>query len=72
MKLMWRYAMKQKKLLFFNFISVFGFISVELGLPTLLALMIDKGITQNDTTYVKNIGLLMLDKPAPSAHLLPD
>ncbi|MBP6359614.1 MAG: ABC transporter ATP-binding protein, partial [Enterococcus sp.] len=47
-------------LLFFNFISVFGFISVELGLPTLLALMIDKGITQNDTTYVKNIGLLML------------
>ena len=57
---MWRYAMKQKKLLFFNFISVFGFISVELGLPTLLALMIDKGITQNDTTYVKNIGLLML------------
>ena len=60
LKLMWRYAMKQKKLLFFNFISVFGFISVELGLPTLLALMIDKGITQNDTTYVKNIGLLML------------
>ncbi|MGB4922281.1 MAG: ABC transporter ATP-binding protein [Enterococcus aquimarinus] len=60
MKLMWRYAMKQKKLLFFNFISVFGFISVELGLPTLLALMIDKGITQNDTTYVKNMGLLML------------
>ncbi|MGM0197573.1 ABC transporter ATP-binding protein [Enterococcus sp. DIV1314a] len=60
MKLMWRYAMKQKKLLFFNFISVFGFISVELGLPTLLALMIDKGITQNDTNYVKNMGLLML------------
>lgn len=57
---MWRYAMKQKKLLFFNFISVFGFISVELGLPTLLALMIDKGITQNDTTYVENMGLLML------------
>lgn len=52
--------MKQKKLLFFNFISVFGFISVELGLPTLLALMIDKGITQNDTNYVKNMGLLML------------
>ena len=57
---MWRYAMKQKKLLFFNFISVFGFISVELGLPTLLALMIDIGITQNDTNYVKNMGLLML------------
>ena len=57
---MWRYAKKQKKLLFFNFISVFGFISVELGLPTLLALMIDKGITQNDTNYVKNMGLLML------------
>ena len=52
--------MKQKKRFFFNFISVFGFISVELGLPTLLALMIDKGITQNDTTYVKNMGLLML------------
>lgn len=57
---MWRYAMKQKKLLFFNFICVFGFIAVELGLPTLLAMIIDNGIAKSDTDYVKKIGIIMV------------
>ncbi|MGX6962551.1 ABC transporter ATP-binding protein [Vagococcus xieshaowenii] len=60
MKLMLRYTLKHKKLLFLNFLCVFGFIMIELGLPTLLASMIDKGILENDTNYVKKIGLLML------------
>ncbi|MHC5268246.1 ABC transporter ATP-binding protein [Enterococcus sp. LJL98] len=59
MKLMWRYAMKQKKLLLFNFFCVFGFILVELGLPTLLATMIDNGIVPKDMGYVKQMGILM-------------
>ena len=52
MKLMLRYTLRYKKLLLFDFISVFGFILIELGLPTILAMMIDKGIGNNDFTYV--------------------
>ena len=52
--------MRNKKWLFFNFICVFGFILIELGLPTLLAKMIDVGIANEDTTYVKQMGLAML------------
>ena len=48
MKLMLRYTLRYKKLLLFDFISVFGFILIELGLPTILAMMIDKGIGNND------------------------
>ncbi|MHC5229749.1 ABC transporter ATP-binding protein [Enterococcus sp. LJL99] len=60
MKLMWRYTMRYKKLLFLDFICVFGFILIELGLPTLLARMIDKGIKNNDFGYVKQQALLMI------------
>ena len=51
MKLMWRYTMRYKKLLFADFICVFGFILIELGLPTILARMIDKGIIPKDRIW---------------------
>lgn len=60
MKLMWRYTMRYKKLLFFDFLGVFGFILIELGLPTLLAQMIDRGVLTNDTAFIKRQGLLMI------------
>ena len=60
MKLMLRYTLRYKKLLLFDFISVFGFILIELGLPTILAMMIDKGIGNNDFTYVQKMGLIMI------------
>ncbi|WEG72971.1 ABC transporter ATP-binding protein [Vagococcus intermedius] len=60
MRLMWEYTMRQKKLLFFNFICVFGFILIELGLPTLLAKMIDVGVRNKDWEYVKVMGLWMV------------
>lgn len=60
MKLMWRYTWRYKKLLLFDFICVFGFILIELGLPTILAMMIDKGINQNDFNYVQKMGLWMI------------
>ncbi|MBP1046383.1 ABC transporter ATP-binding protein [Enterococcus sp. BWM-S5] len=60
MKLMWHYTMRYKKLLLADFICVFGFILIELGLPTILARMIDNGIQQNDYEYVKQQGLLMI------------
>lgn len=49
---MWRYTMRYKKLLFADFICVFGFILIELGLPTILARMIDKGIIPRDMDYL--------------------
>lgn len=60
MKLMWHYTMRYKKLLFLDFVCVFGFILIELGLPTILAKMIDVGIRNNDFDYVKRQGLLMI------------
>ncbi|KAF1296159.1 multidrug ABC transporter ATP-binding protein [Enterococcus sp. JM4C] len=60
MKLMWHYTMRYKKLLFLDFVCVFGFILIELGLPTILAKMIDLGIGQKDYDYVKQQGILMI------------
>lgn len=60
MKLVLRYTLRYKKLLLFDFISVFGFILIELGLPTILAMMIDKGIGNNDFNYVQKMGILMI------------
>jgi ATP-binding cassette subfamily B multidrug efflux pump len=60
LKLMWRYTMRYKKLLILDFICVFGFILIELGLPTILAKMIDLGIGEKDFDYVKQQGILMI------------
>lgn len=57
---MWNYTKKYKGLVFLNFLCVFGFILIELGLPTILAQMIDKGISQNDFEVVKYYGVVML------------
>lgn len=60
MKLMLRYIKRYRLALFFNFIAVFGFVIIELGLPTLLARIIDEGITKGDFEIVKFYGMLML------------
>ena len=60
MKLTWRYTMRYKKLLFADFICVFGFILIELGLPTILARMIDKGIIPRDMDYIYQQGIWMV------------
>ena len=57
---MWRYTMRYKKLLFADFICVFGFILIELGLPTSLARMIDKGIIPRDMDYIYQQGIWMV------------
>lgn len=57
---MWRYTMRYKKLLFADFICVFGFILIELGLPTILARMIDKGIIPRDMDYIYQQGIWMV------------
>jgi ATP-binding cassette subfamily B multidrug efflux pump len=59
-KLMWEYSLRNKRLLILNFICVFGFIGIELGLPTLLAKMINNGIVKKDISYIQSMGILML------------
>ncbi|MGX7014486.1 ABC transporter ATP-binding protein [Vagococcus silagei] len=60
MKTMWHYVMKQKSMLVLNLVCAFGFVIIELGLPTLLAKMLDQGVAKNDFDYVKQIGLIMI------------
>ncbi|SIO08789.1 ATP-binding cassette, subfamily B, multidrug efflux pump [Carnobacterium alterfunditum] len=60
MELMWRYTVKYKKLVFLNFLYVFGFILIELGLPTLLAQLINKGLMFNDYDVVAYYGTWMI------------
>lgn len=45
-----------KLLFFFNVISVFGFILVELGIPTIVATMIDVGVTNKDVSFIYMMG----------------
>lgn len=49
---MWCYIMCYKKLFFVDFICVFGFILIELGLLIILVWMIDKGIIFRDMDYI--------------------
>ncbi|MGY3777370.1 ABC transporter ATP-binding protein [Isobaculum melis] len=60
MKLMLTYLKRYKGYVFLNFLCVFGFIIIELGLPTLLAMMIDDGVAQNDFGVVQKYGLWMI------------
>ncbi|MEG0295117.1 MAG: ABC transporter ATP-binding protein [Clostridium sp.] len=59
MKLILKYLKNYKLLLVVNVISVFGFALVELGIPTIMAKVIDTGIVNADIDYVKKMGLLI-------------
>lgn len=56
MGLILRYLKRYKKLFVGNLISVFGFALVELGIPTIVALMIDIGVANSDSNYVLQMG----------------
>lgn len=56
MKLILKYLKNYKLLFFFNVISVFGFILVELGIPTIVATMIDVGVTNIDVSFIYMMG----------------
>ena len=47
MKLILRYLKKYKALVLLNLVGVLGFALVELGIPTIMATVIDKGIAYN-------------------------
>ena len=56
MKLILKYLKNYRLLFFFNVISVFGFILVELGIPTIVATMIDVGVTNKDVSFIYMMG----------------
>lgn len=60
MQLILRYLKRYKKLLVFDFLSVFGFALVELGIPTIVAQMIDQGITNQDPQYIQERTLVII------------
>lgn len=59
MKLILSYLKNYKPLIALNIVSVFGFALVELGIPTIVAKMIDQGIAGNDIAYIKKMGIIM-------------
>lgn len=56
MNLIIKYLKNYKLLFFFNVISVFGFILVELGIPTIVATMIDVGVSNKDVSFIYMMG----------------
>ena len=60
MKLILHYLKNYKLLFFINVLSVFGFALVELGIPTIVAQMIDVGVMQQDQDYIYQMGLVIL------------
>ncbi|MCR0350128.1 ABC transporter ATP-binding protein [Erysipelotrichaceae bacterium AF15-26LB] len=60
MKLILHYLKRYKKLCIINVISVFGFALVELGIPTIIADMIDVGVMNSDTDYIIRMGFVVL------------
>ncbi len=59
MKLILRYLKRYRGLFILNVCSVFGFALVELGIPTIVSEMIDKGVMYGDTAYLFKMGLLI-------------
>ncbi|MGL4570367.1 MAG: ABC transporter ATP-binding protein [Clostridium sp.] len=60
MKLILKYLKKYKVLFILNVISVFGFALVELGIPTIMAKIIDVGIVYNDIPYIRKMGIIII------------
>lgn len=56
MRLILKYLKNYKLLVVINVISVFGFALVELGIPTIMAKVIDSGIANRDIQYIKMMG----------------
>ena len=60
MKLILKYLKRYPKLIILNTLGIFSFVAVQLGIPTIMASMIDKGIGNSDIAYIKKMGILML------------
>ena len=59
MKLIIHYLKNYKKMFLLNVVSVLGFALVELGIPTIVAQMIDNGVNRGDPAYIWKMGVLI-------------
>ncbi len=60
MQLMLKYLIRYPRLILLNIVGIFSFVAVQLGIPTVMAWMIDNGIGKGDIAYIKNMGGVML------------
>ncbi|MCR3759227.1 ABC transporter ATP-binding protein [Clostridium felsineum] len=60
MKLILKYLKRYKLYVFLNILGVLGFATSELGIPTIVSNMIDKGIAVNNKEYIYKLGVLIL------------
>lgn len=60
MKFIWNYLKRYKAYLFINLISGFGFIIINLGIPTIIAKGINTNFHNQDMSYIIKISLYML------------
>ena len=58
LKLILEYLKRYKLWFVLNVISVFGFALVELGIPTIIAYMIDQGVMNEDRGFLMKMGAL--------------
>ena len=56
MRIILTYLKRYKKLFVMNVLSVFGFALAELGIPTIVAQMVDQGVTHHDQGYLLQMG----------------
>ncbi len=59
MRLILSYLKRYKGLFVINVISVFGFALVELGIPTIVAQMIDEGVAKQDQFYLYQMSVVI-------------
>lgn len=59
MKLMLNYIKRYKAFIAMNIICGFGFVLIELGLPTLLAQIVNEGVLPRDFDRVIHLGIIM-------------
>ena len=60
MRLILHYMCRYKRYLLLNLLGVCSFALVELGIPTLIARMINNGILTGDRGYIYSMGALLL------------
>ncbi|WP_160685676.1 ABC transporter ATP-binding protein [Clostridium sp. C2-6-12] len=60
MRLILQHLKKYKRYVFFNILGVLAFAVAELGIPTIVSKIIDRGIVLNDKYYIYKLGIVIL------------
>ncbi|HBF4283490.1 ABC transporter ATP-binding protein [Clostridioides difficile] len=60
MKLILSYLKNYKLLIVLNVLAIFSFALVELGIPTIIAKIIDNGIANQNIAYIKQMGIVIV------------